>query len=223
MIPWLSWSHHFESFMVDIMTHLPITDYLPNGCVPFVTMHSLSSFMIGFRPRVTRQVPPVKQKLPILPEHTSSPPGFKWGSYCSIFSFLCSVCRLLFCLFSYGHCIVCPSIYSFWLISLWYLQTFLTNIETHVTSGLPTLRHMSHLAYQYGDTCHIWLTNIETHVTSGLPILRHMSHLAYQYWDKCHIWLTNIETHVTSGLPILRHMSHLAYQYWDTCHTWLNS
>ena len=40
-------------------------------------------------------------------------------------------------------------------------------METHVTSGLPILRHMSHLAYQYWDTCLIWLTNIETHVISG--------------------------------------------------------
>jgi len=26
--------------------------------------------------------------------------------------------------FSFGHCVVCPSVYGFWL-SLWYLQTFL--------------------------------------------------------------------------------------------------
>ena len=52
---------------------------------------------------------------------------------------VCSVCWLLFYLFSYGHCIV-------WLIT------------TLVSSNI---------SYQYWDTCHIWLTNIETHVTPG--------------------------------------------------------
>jgi hypothetical protein len=34
-------------------------------------------------------------------------------------------CCLFFYLFSFGHCVVCPSIYGFWL-PLWYLQTLLT-------------------------------------------------------------------------------------------------
>jgi hypothetical protein len=36
-------------------------------------------------------------------------------------------CRSLFvlCPFSFGHCVVCSSIYGFWL-PLWYLQTLLT-------------------------------------------------------------------------------------------------
>ena len=43
-----------------------------------------------------------------------------------IFSFICMfVDRCLsFCTFSFGHCIVCSSIYGFWL-PLWYLQTLL--------------------------------------------------------------------------------------------------
>ena len=50
-----------------------------------------------------------------------------WGSCCLIFSFLCSVLYFIVCpfvVFSCGHCVVCPSIYSFWL-PLWYLQTSL--------------------------------------------------------------------------------------------------
>ena len=55
--------------------------------------------------------------------------GFLWGS-CSIFSFLCSVLKIIvhsICPFSFGHCIFCPSlIYGFWLLHL-YLQKFCTS------------------------------------------------------------------------------------------------
>jgi hypothetical protein len=30
-----------------------------------------------------------------------------------IFSFMCMFCRSLFVLLSFGHCVVCPSIYGF--------------------------------------------------------------------------------------------------------------
>ena len=48
------------------------------------------------------------------PEFT---PGFKWDSCYSIFSFMCMFCRscLSFCPFSFVHCVICPSIYGFWL------------------------------------------------------------------------------------------------------------
>ena len=51
-------------------------------------------------------------------------PGFYCGSCYSIFSCMCMFCRSLFvlCTFSFGHCVVCSSIYGFWL-PLWYLQT----------------------------------------------------------------------------------------------------
>jgi hypothetical protein len=68
---------------------------------------------------VTRWVTLVEQELPTLPKHQSSPPDVYWGYCCSIFSVLD-----LFVLFTFGHCIVCPSsIYSFWL-PLSYLQAF---------------------------------------------------------------------------------------------------
>ena len=53
--------------------------------------------------------------------------GFQWGSCYSIFSFMYMSCRSLFVLlsiFSFVHCVVCSSIYGFWL-HLWYLQTLL--------------------------------------------------------------------------------------------------
>jgi len=63
-------------------------------------------------------------------EHLSSSPVFSRGSCYSIFSFMCMFCRSLFvfCTFSDGHCVVCPSsIYGFRL-PLWYLQTRLALI-----------------------------------------------------------------------------------------------
>ena len=55
----------------------------------------------------------------------------------SSFSVLCSMEHCFsFCLFSAGHCIVCPSSYSFWQ-SLWDLQTFLsaTFLFRHCTTS----------------------------------------------------------------------------------------
>jgi hypothetical protein len=48
-----------------------------------------------------------------------------WGSCCSNFSLLCSVLQIIVCLFTPFHffrCIVCPSIYGFWL-PLWLTVT----------------------------------------------------------------------------------------------------
>ena len=42
-------------------------------------------------------------------------PRFQWGSCNSIFSLMCMLCRSFFVLYSFGHCVVCPSIYYFWL------------------------------------------------------------------------------------------------------------
>jgi hypothetical protein len=62
---------------------------------------------------------------------------------------VCSVCWLLFYLFSYGHCIV-------WLIT------------TLVSSNISyQYWDTCHIWLTNIDTCHIWLTNIETHVTPG--------------------------------------------------------
>ena len=57
---------------------------------------------------VTRRVSHLEQELLTIPEHR--------GSCCSIFSFLCNVlCIIFFGPFSFGHCLVCPLIYSYWL------------------------------------------------------------------------------------------------------------
>jgi hypothetical protein len=42
---------------------------------------------------------------------------FQWCSCCSVFSFCAVLCQLFvfYSRFSFGYCIVCPSIYGFWL------------------------------------------------------------------------------------------------------------
>ena len=54
--------------------------------------------------------------------------GFKRGSCCSIFSFLRNVLYIFVChffSFSFGHCIIWPALYGFWL-PFWHLQSVLT-------------------------------------------------------------------------------------------------
>ena len=81
-----------------------------------------------FVTRLTRRAPLVEQELPTLPKYLSSPPVF--SGFCvtrSLVFCVCFVVRcLLFCPFSFAHCVVCSSsIYRFWL-PLWYLQSLLT-------------------------------------------------------------------------------------------------
>jgi hypothetical protein len=60
--------------------------------------------------------------LPMNIEHDADQPWLKLQLAAT-----CDVDRCLsFCTFSFGHCVVCSSIYGFWL-PLWYLQTLLAN------------------------------------------------------------------------------------------------
>ena len=73
----------------------------------------------------------LERELLTILEHLSSPPQFLLRSFYSILfvnlSFLGSdfvdQCLSFFCSFSFDHCIVCPSFYSFRL-PLWYLKLF---------------------------------------------------------------------------------------------------
>ena len=108
-----------------------------HGYVPLVVNTSrsfLHSWLITrFVTRLTWPVPLVEQALPILQEHMS------WTLvFCgvrvtrSLVLCVCFVDRCLsFCPFSFGHCVVCPSlIYGFWL-PLWYLQTLFNYVSLH--------------------------------------------------------------------------------------------
>ena len=99
--------------------------------VPLVVNTSRSfphSWLITwFVTRLTRQVSLVEQELLTLPEHMSSPPVFSGVRVTrSLVLYVCFVYRCLsFCSFSFGHCVLCPSIYGFWW-PLWYLELFLS-------------------------------------------------------------------------------------------------
>jgi hypothetical protein len=102
---WLNWSHHFESFTVATMTWLTDKEYLGHKWPHIIcsTCHSTSrsfphSWLItGFVTRLTRRVPLEEQELTAypsgVPEFTH---GFYWGSWYSIFSFICMSRRTLF-------------------------------------------------------------------------------------------------------------------------------
>ena len=119
---WLSWSHYFESCMVGTMTWLTLW----NICVTNDhEMFHLQTFPGPFLIHdLARRVPIVQQAMLTLLEHLTSPPVFNgvrvpW----SLVLYVCFVDRCLsICTFSFGHCVVCSSIYGFWL-PLWYLQT----------------------------------------------------------------------------------------------------
>ena len=82
----------------------------------------------GFVTRLTLRLSLVEQELLALPKHLSSPTDFIGVRVTrSLVLYVCFVDRCLsFCTFSFGHCVVCSSIYGFWL-PLWYLQTLLAN------------------------------------------------------------------------------------------------
>ena len=74
----------------------------------------------------------VEQKLITIPEHPTSSPIFS-GVRVSQSLVVCVVsCRSLFvllpfCRFYFGHCIVCPSIYGFWISPLSSIREWQTN------------------------------------------------------------------------------------------------
>jgi len=70
----------------------------------------------------------VEQEPLTLQEHPSSPPVLV-GFVVLDLQCVCFIDRCLSCCpFSCGHCVVCSSIYGFWL-DLWYLKTILTFID----------------------------------------------------------------------------------------------
>ena len=104
-----------------------------HGYVPLVVTTSRSfphsRLITGFVARLTRRVPLMEQELLTLREYMSSPPvfcGVRFTRYLVLC--VCFVDRCLsFCPFSFGHCIVCPLIYGFWL-PLWFFKTLLISV-----------------------------------------------------------------------------------------------
>ena len=75
-----------------------------------------SWLIIGF---VTRHAPRLEQELLTPADHMSLVPVFSGVRIARALVFCVVFCRSLsFCPFSFGHCMVCPSIYGFWF-PLW--------------------------------------------------------------------------------------------------------
>ena len=127
---WAVWSYIY----VIGLSSLPLTIIFFIGfwTVPCAKLQSLIRREL-FKPATFHWY--VEQELLTLPEHLSSPPVFSGVSVTwSLGLYVCFVDRCLsFCPFSFGHCVVCPSIYGFWL-PLWYLQTL--QYLTRKVSGL---------------------------------------------------------------------------------------
>jgi len=78
-------------------------------------------------------------------------------------SFYVVFCRSLFVLlslFSFGHCVVCPSFYSFWLPH-WYLQTFLLKLFWHGYNVFLTIKDFysrcHYILFKQNKTCMLYL------------------------------------------------------------------
>jgi hypothetical protein len=90
-----------------------------------------------------------EQELLTFPEHLSSPSVLRCVRVTrSLVLCVCFVDRCLsFCLVSFGHFIVCPPIYGFWL-PRWYLQTRLATIAT--------ITHQSIFTQTVGSSCYLF-------------------------------------------------------------------
>ena len=117
--PWLGWPL-WNICVTNDHWYVPL---IVNTSRPFP--HSWVS--TRFVTRLTQRVSLVEQELLTFSEHLSSSPvdsGIRITQ--TLVLFVCLVDRCLsFCPFAFGHCVVCPSIYGFWL-NFWYLQTLLT-------------------------------------------------------------------------------------------------
>ena len=106
----------------------------------------------------------------------SSPPIVVGVHVAWSLSFYVVFCRSLFVvlsLFSFGHCVVCPSIYSFWL-PLWYLQTFLLKPFWHGYNVFLTIKdfHSSchYILLKQNKACMLYFFS-SSHMRSGVVIL----------------------------------------------------
>jgi hypothetical protein len=100
----------------------------------------------------TRRMPLVEQELITSPEHESLSPVISGGRVVPVLVF-CVFCRSLFVLLSL-FCVVCPSIYGFWLPFGIYLQVLLISKGQHSKVKDSSLRrkiwsHKTNLARRF--------------------------------------------------------------------------
>ena len=106
-----------RNLTVAIMTYLAVTDYMCHKISRICSVHRnhnpiLSSFITRFETRATERMP--------LLEHAKESSVFLSCSVAHSLVFCVVFCRSLLSLrpFSFGHCIVCPSVISGFFITL---------------------------------------------------------------------------------------------------------
>ena len=143
--------------------------YVPLVVNTFRSFHH-SWLINGFVTRVTRRVSLVEQKLLTLPEHMGSLLVFSGVRVTRSLDLCVMFCRslfVLFLLFSFGHCAVCPSIYGFWL-SLWYPQTLLWTSKYIYLEPLAQKQIISWPIWHL-DLAHFKTSSLFVHLTNRLP------------------------------------------------------
>ena len=113
----------------------------------------------------------------------------------SLFLCICFVDHCLsFCTFSFGHCVVCSSIYGFWL-PLWYLQTLLKLYCGSQFSWWRKLEYLEETTTLADKLNHIMLYRVHL-AMSGLrtPNVSGDSHWLYRCKSNYHTITTTTAT-----------------------------
>jgi hypothetical protein len=103
----------------------------------FLLTKKISQFLFIVVEDILVLYPPIQDKKKITHfflQFTASdyPFGIFWPLYCLSFNLQLLITPLV----SFDHCIVCPSIYSFWL-PLWYLLTIILSVLQFTASDYP--------------------------------------------------------------------------------------
>ena len=133
-----------------------------------------------------------------------------WGSCYSIFSFISMFCRSLFVLwvFFFWHCVVCPSIYVFWL--------YLRYLQTHFIITLIWMT--THQIINYSIVIRILITVITYTVTVGifLSTIRFISTIVLKVHYTSIIYYKNTNKNVSVTTFIFwRLESQIIWKHWS--------
>ena len=108
---------------------------------------------------------------------------------------VCFVDRCLsLCTFSFGHCVVCSSIYGLWLL-LWYLQTHKKTTQKTKTMSYtdPTLKTEMHSGAREGQGFLLLITHtsyysyIQSSPIKVLAVMEKTKHPCKKYKILCHL------------------------------------
>jgi hypothetical protein len=146
------WLVLFPGFWLDNRPEMATSDWSDFLAVDWLTMEHISILL-------PLEYILKKQKT----AYSSRSTWIHWMCY-SIISFMCMFCRSLFllCTFSFGHCVICSSIYGFWL-PLW----LSSNSSSHPVFGGVRVAHLFRFPVLWCAQC--WQCFLIVH--SWLPFL----------------------------------------------------